>query len=221
MRIYPHLQDSGGFFIAVLQRKRREFRERSVTSSAPSALETQKRSIPDEDEESGGDVIAQKKAKLMPEAGIPTLEDPSVEADMEVDQTGTDDAQIGSNLDEDVPEKKNSKGQSIGPFKENPFTFIPADESGLLGCMYVKNNRPASPGIRLTSIISFSKRLRLSDNFPSGNMYVRNPIGEPTRSLYLVNDAVKAVMQNTDYTRIRLMSAGVKMFGRAEFAKVV
>lgn len=38
------------------------------------------------------------------------------------------------------------------------------------------------------------------------------------RSLYLINDAVKAVMSQTDYTKIRLISAGVKLFGRSELA---
>jgi len=95
-------------------------------------------------------------------------------------------------------DKKHVGKQTTGHFKENPFTFIPADEPGVLGCI---------------------KRLHLSPDFPSGNIFVRNPIGEPMRSLYLVNDVVKAVMQSTDHTRIRLVSAGVRIFGRSEFAK--
>jgi multisite-specific tRNA:(cytosine-C5)-methyltransferase len=34
--------------------------------------------------------------------------------------------------------------------------------------------------------------------------------------MYLVNDAVKAAMDATDYRKMRLVSAGVKLFGRAE-----
>lgn len=34
--------------------------------------------------------------------------------------------------------------------------------------------------------------------------------------MYLVNDAVKAAMDATDYKRMRLVSAGVKLFGRSE-----
>lgn len=47
---------------------------------------------------------------------------------------------------------------------------------------------------------------------------MRNPQGAPLRALYLVNDNVKAVMDATDYKRIRLVSAGVKLFGRSELA---
>ena len=48
---------------------------------------------------------------------------------------------------------------------------------------------------------------------------MRNNPNEPIRSLYLVNDLVKTIMQSTDYTRIRLVSAGVKVFGKAEGLK--
>ena len=39
------------------------------------------------------------------------------------------------------------------------------------------------------------------------------------RSLYLVNEVVKAIIENNEYTRIRLVSAGVKVFGRSEGSK--
>lgn len=48
---------------------------------------------------------------------------------------------------------------------------------------------------------------------------MRNSLNEPIRSLYLVNDLVKTIIQNTDYSRIRLVSAGVKVFGKAEGQK--
>lgn len=48
---------------------------------------------------------------------------------------------------------------------------------------------------------------------------MRNPPTEPVRTLYLVNDLVKTIIQNTDYSRIRLVTAGVKVFGKAEGQK--
>ena len=47
---------------------------------------------------------------------------------------------------------------------------------------------------------------------------MRNPAGAPIRSLYLVNDAVKAVMDQTSYSRLRLISAGTKVIGRSELS---
>jgi multisite-specific tRNA:(cytosine-C5)-methyltransferase len=45
---------------------------------------------------------------------------------------------------------------------------------------------------------------------------VRNPAGEPARSLYLTNDLVRAVLSANDYKRIRIMTAGTKIFMRQE-----
>lgn len=39
------------------------------------------------------------------------------------------------------------------------------------------------------------------------------------RSLYLANDVVKAVVENNEYTRIRLMAAGTKMFTKQDVGK--
>lgn len=47
-------------------------------------------------------------------------------------------------------------------------------------------------------------------------MLVRNPAGEPARSLYLTNDLVRAVFAANDYRRIRIISAGTKIFMRQE-----
>lgn len=47
---------------------------------------------------------------------------------------------------------------------------------------------------------------------------MRNPAGSVVRSLYLVNEEVKAVMEQTDHTKIRLISAGVKLFGKSDLS---
>jgi len=39
------------------------------------------------------------------------------------------------------------------------------------------------------------------------------------RSLYLANDVVKAVIENNEYTRIRLMTAGTKVFTKQDAGK--
>jgi multisite-specific tRNA:(cytosine-C5)-methyltransferase len=60
------------------------------------------------------------------------------------------------------------------------------------------------------------EKLNIDPSFPSHNVMVRNPAGEPARSLYLTNDIVKQVIESNEYTRIRLMTSGTKLFGRQE-----
>ena len=50
-------------------------------------------------------------------------------------------------------------------------------------------------------------------------MLVRNPAGDTVRSLYMVNDIVKSIIQHNDFARIRLMTAGTKVFGKQEGAE--
>jgi len=53
-----------------------------------------------------------------------------------------------------------------------------------------------------------------SGEFPVDNLLVRNPDGDAARSLYVVNDVVKSVLEGNDYTRLRITSAGTKVFGK-------
>ena len=49
-------------------------------------------------------------------------------------------------------------------------------------------------------------------------MLVRNPTGDTVRSLYMTNDIVKQIVENNDYTRMRLMTCGTKVIARQEGA---
>lgn len=70
--------------------------------------------------------------------------------------------------------------------------------------------------LSLTPRYRHSETFDLSSNFPSSNLLVRNPAGDTVRSLYTVNDIVKSIVQHNDYARIRLMTAGTKVFGKQE-----
>lgn len=60
------------------------------------------------------------------------------------------------------------------------------------------------------------KRLNLNDNFPSSNALVRNPTGDAVRSLYLTNSLIKTILEHNDYTRLRIVNAGTKVFTKQE-----
>jgi multisite-specific tRNA:(cytosine-C5)-methyltransferase len=68
---------------------------------------------------------------------------------------------------------------------------------------------------------AFSKSLNLTSDFPLRNVLVRNPDGDPVRALYLTNDIVKSIVQNNDYTRIRLTACGTKVLTKQEGGKNV
>ncbi|KAI8990721.1 cytosine-5--methyltransferase [Trametes punicea] len=204
IRIYPHLQDTGGFFIAILQKKPPA--KPSATVGASKETSESKRSA---DAVEGIEKSLTKKPKLdcdaqanqSPNAQSEEVEDVDEEfleetseepsASMDVDQAKTE---ASSEPKIRFKKGKTAEGASAH-FKENPYTFISPDDPIIQAC-----------------IESFD----LNPDFPASNMLVRNPVGDTVRSLYMVNDIVKSIIQHNDYARIRLMTAGTKVFGKQE-----
>lgn len=161
MRIHPHLQDSGGFFVAVLEKEQRsletEFQTRwgdsfffnllylhiSLARSREKKREAKdfgqgpktKRSRLDDEVELGenveefvpttmGDVSLEAK-DVTPVEGVTT----DAARRTEYDSTrGQDDSQAGP---------VSVRSTCNESFKENPYTFLPADDPILVSCMYV------------------------------------------------------------------------------------
>ncbi|TDL24663.1 cytosine-5--methyltransferase [Rickenella mellea] len=189
MRIYPHFQDSGGFFVAVLRKK--------VTAGEPIepvAIDGKRQA------EGVSGPPAPKKTKLDEEISTDSMNVDQSAAKSEPVAMAEEQGKISGSHEHNQTQGKQKQPltETGGTFKENPFTFISRHEASLQACI---------------------KRLNLKPNFPAENLFMRSPEGEPIRSLYLVNDVVKAIMQSTDYTRIRLVSAGVKIFGKVENSK--
>ncbi|KAI0325731.1 S-adenosyl-L-methionine-dependent methyltransferase [Cubamyces sp. BRFM 1775] len=204
IRIYPHLQDTGGFFIAILQKKPPA--KAATASGASKDASESKRSA---DAVEGLDKSDVKKPKLdsaaqpgrpeesqddeadVPEEDLPeeTVEEPA--SPMEVDQ-----AKPEASAEPKIRFKKGKTAEGASAhFKENPYTFIAPDDPIIKACI---------------------ENFDLSADFPASNTLVRNPVGDTVRSLYMVNDIVKSIIQHNDFARIRLMTAGTKVFGKQE-----
>lgn len=175
------------------------------------------------------DASETKKPRLEKESQQTTEEDDvDIEeaVDESVEDTGTSTLPVISAESNQTPtmslanlkDKKKGKSDDGGGihFKENPYTFIASDDPIVQSCMYVlldlcdffmKAEPPRSSTFNLTS------------DFPASNILVRNPEGEPVRSMYMANDIVKSIVQNNDYARIRLMTCGTKVFGKQEGAE--
>ncbi|TFK49467.1 S-adenosyl-L-methionine-dependent methyltransferase [Heliocybe sulcata] len=179
MRIYPHLQDTGGFFIAVLERKPHVPRDpkKREADPAPSEPATKKPKLEEEEEEE--DAI---------------LEDAVCAEAVSTPSAVNQDEKPKEDSNPHPPDKKGKRKQleeTGGTFKENPYTFLAPDDPIVKACI---------------------EKLHLNPSFPSHNLFVRNPSGEPARSLYLTNDIVRSVILHNDYNKIRLMTAGTKLF---------
>ncbi|EGO03524.1 hypothetical protein SERLA73DRAFT_101720 [Serpula lacrymans var. lacrymans S7.3] len=189
LRIYPHLQDTGGFFVAVLQRKQ----------STAISYSDRKREAEQDDL---ADVSAPetKKPKLLSDE--PPAD--NSEASVDVENPSTPAAVVNSDIKDvegerkstPAPSRSQQKSKVADPsFKEMPYTFVASDDPVLQSCI---------------------ERLKLTSDFPSHNILVRNPDGGAVRSFYVTNPLVKAVVENNDYTRLRLLTCGTKVITKQE-----
>ncbi|KAH9816065.1 S-adenosyl-L-methionine-dependent methyltransferase [Melampsora americana] len=183
LRIYPHLQNTGGFFVAVLVKaKGADTKEEGVSGEA-TETPASKRSA----EELAGK--KSKKAKTSKDSKTddhpkPQVEESKIEKDQEPAVT-TEDKENG-----DVADVKKSNQRH---FKEDPYTYIKADNAEVKHCI---------------------KFFAIKPNFPVDNLLVRNASGEPSRTIYMTSPIVRKVIESNPHDRLRLMNCGVKLFGK-------
>ncbi|KAF8906542.1 S-adenosyl-L-methionine-dependent methyltransferase [Gymnopilus junonius] len=124
MRIYPHLQDTGGFFVAVLQR--------TVKSSKPAVAAERKREADASDLPS--EAPEAKRLKTTPDRR-PEQDTPSPSLSVAPEQ---------ASAEKNQSKKKSKEGSS---FKENPYTFLPPDDPILRSCierLHITGDFPSS-----------------------------------------------------------------------------
>ncbi|KAG5644352.1 hypothetical protein DXG03_008649 [Asterophora parasitica] len=203
MRIYPHLQDTGGFFVAVLERRAlpeavSKKREASYSGDLP---QTKKLRLEEEADEAEPSVAPKTDTEIDADADadaeVYLVDDVTATANSE-EVDGASTTMSASAQGKGKRGMKNSETNGGGAFKEHPYTFLAPTDPILLHCI---------------------ERLSLNSDFPSSNVLVRNPAGDAVRSLYLANALVKSVVENNDYTRIRLSAAGTKVFSKQDGGK--
>lgn len=213
VRVYPHMQNTGGFFVAALVKK--ETTPEESVSMAPGMVRamqaayseemSNKRSAEDAEEpaakrvRSEAEPEAEAAVAAEPEAAeaTPEGEAPEAPADKHVSD------RKAANRKRSQPE-----GVVIGaggmPYREDPFAYVNPHNVEIQSCI---------------------EWFGLHD-FPVGNLLVRNAEQVPLRSIYLTSSSVRAIVagggpgQGVHPTlnpiRLRLLNCGVKVFGRQE-----
>ncbi|KAM0791035.1 hypothetical protein ACM66B_004331 [Microbotryomycetes sp. NB124-2] len=186
LRVYPHLQDTGGFFVAVLQKAGSPAASSNGAQRRP--LETEessdaKRAKIDEVEGAASAEVATEGAKTLVEAGE-KIEASDVAPAVQ-DLSGVPADVVGSTF-------------RPADFKEEPFVYLSAEDE------------------QVKIIKDF---FDLDESFPVTSLLVRNSQGAALRSVYFTSEIVRALLFSNSYSRMRLISCGVKMFTRQDSSK--
>ncbi|ORY27062.1 S-adenosyl-L-methionine-dependent methyltransferase [Naematelia encephala] len=180
LRLLPHDQNTGGFFVCVLEKAGSP----STTSNKADLVQ-----------------IEEILEIAAPASEVPEPEPaPTLPADVTVaDESGT--ATLKRAVSPSVPagpEAKKPMKKKEKPdlgFREDPYSFVDRNNAEVQSCV---------------------GWFKLNDSFPVNNLLVRNAYGDPVRSLYMVNDIIKSIVLHNDYSRLRIISAGVKGFTRQD-----
>lgn len=204
LRLLPHDQNTGGFFVCVLQKKgtseptvvpasslvKREEKSKFEEPKVAETVEAQPQAEPTADA-----AAAASTTEPMAE-DKPSGSDAAVPAKRERSPSAEDTAEAAKKLKSDAPQEPQDKAAKRDlAWREDPFGFVDP-------------NHP--------ELITVKEWFGMLPDFPAENLLVRNEYGNPLRTIYIVNDLVKAVILNNDYTRLRMISAGVKAFIRQD-----
>jgi hypothetical protein len=190
LRIYPHQQDTGGFFVAVFEKvsaltatdrvslarmKGKQIAEADMQAAEKEMEITQEETVPTEASESTTEeVIPTKRA--------------SVDGSEEVT---TKKAKTHKDKEEKLFEGKPKR--DVPGIKEAPFEMMPSD----------------SPD--LDEITEF---YGLDPKFPRDQFLLRSEGNAKGRSLYFVSSSIKKVLESKDFARLQTVNTGVRLFVR-------
>eukprot|EP00111_Clytia_hemisphaerica_P020275 TCONS_00059757-protein len=200
MRIYPHLQNTGGFFIAVLEKKNDLPWQKSkrVWKSLPWDECNTKESKLDESEAKSTEQVAENTEETI------TVE--ASEDENRGEETASDDEPASKQpcIDEESlnkpDESLNKDGESQptkvkrGAIKEDPYIFLDDSDKDLS---------------------DIRKFYGLSPELPSKQFLVRSTGAIKKRHIYLVSEKVHQVMSENKH--LKIINTGVKIVTRSPF----
>ncbi|KAK4520920.1 uncharacterized protein ATC70_006803 [Mucor velutinosus] len=191
LRIYPHQQDTGGFFVAVFEKIK------PLTAADRITLAKQKgNQVPEADV-----VEAEKEMDVVQEEIIPTKrasvddavaeEDAATAKKVKTDATATTEA--ADKEEEEAKPYESKPKRDVPGIKEAPFEMMAADSADL------------------KEITEF---YGLDPNFPRDQFLLRSDGNAKGRSLYFVSSSIKRVLESKDFSRLQTVNTGVRLFVR-------
>lgn len=217
IRVFPYQQDTGAFFIAILEKKS-EIKARQEEKPATAArtvkaegtgfngVDVKPETEPngkaetvngaaDADSESApkrkrSDEAKEEEEETVPVKRLKSEENPTPSNDLQNGEVSAQNGQTTQSTPAPEPTQFSKKKNRDQPFEES-FKYL-------------------SPSIpELKGIEEF---YNLSSRFPTDRYMVRNPEGTPAKNIYYTNALAKEILQENEGKGLKFVHAGVKMF---------
>ncbi|KAJ3121048.1 tRNA (cytosine(34)-C(5))-methyltransferase [Nowakowskiella sp. JEL0407] len=201
MRVYPHLQDTGGFFVTVIE-KVQEYGpiDAFIAGKQDGDAEEEEMEEVEEANAEEGAPAAEEAEEISAELAESKVEDASdaVEDKSESEEAKPTDEEVASEIPEEstqttppTKEQKNKNLKMAWKGREKPFFFVENDDE----------------------IKQFSAMYGLSETFPRDQFVVRSDALKH-QTVYFVSSGVKSVLLANNSYRLTVVNTGVKIFSR-------
>ncbi|KAH8159364.1 hypothetical protein CIB48_g8884 [Xylaria polymorpha] len=221
MRVYAHQQDTGGFFITVLEKKK-EFKAKEEVKSqfaTPSAPRTDAFAP-------GGEIAATLEMEIVEEAkavvGVPTDEIPSVGSKRTLDEAETEQAPGSKRQRTETPTlvKVENIAEAVLNAEtttvEKRETESPAPNASTDKRLKRAEGNYEEPFKYLLADHEVIQNIRefynISPRFPSDRFMVRNAVGEPAKAIYYSSQLVREILVENEGRGVKFIHGGLKMF---------
>ncbi|POS86063.1 hypothetical protein EPUL_002466 [Erysiphe pulchra] len=240
MRIYAHLQDTGGFFIAVLE-KLSEFRTRpesEVTITKPNSNNRAEVSSPVQPNKEGEITISENLVSDIGSSNINPGENVSVfdhkrsidELETKVENPSPEKKpKISEKMDDTVFHKQEVQELNnmvpINQVQEPPLiSNVDCENKSSAqneGSSQIRPNRNKYGTVEEpfkyipndhAEIQAIDSFYELSPRFPRDRFMVRNIMGHPTKTIYYTSSLVRDILTENEGHGIKFIHGGVKMF---------
>lgn len=216
MRVYPHLMDTGGFFITVLEKKT-DFKARNenepktaaaaASAAATAAAQGKSETPAEKPEEKDGEAA---EAPAAPEA---ETAEPKTEDDTPMDDAATNGTKRA--LEEEDAEQQTAKkaktetdstATTPAPLVQPAETFMKPKKAGPPEEPF-KFLDPSHPVIQ-----NIKQFYNLSTRFPDNRYMVRNELGEPAKAIYYTTALIRDILTENEGRGVRFVHGGVRMY---------
>ncbi|KOS17817.1 Multisite-specific tRNA:(cytosine-C(5))-methyltransferase [Escovopsis weberi] len=233
MRVYPHLQDTGAFFITVLEKKA-EFKAKNENEPRAASEENATTESPVAEarrEDAIEEVLAEvKKEDAVEEAVVETKKEGTApeaapEAAEEGSDAAMDDASVGGKrsleadeIEEQPAKKAKTEGEGEGSAAAaTATTTTPAPPKQDDRPGKARRNGPIEEPFKYLDpshpiIEEIKKFYSLSSFFPNNRYMVRNEMGEPAKAIYYTTALTRDILTENEGRGIKFIHGGVRMF---------
>ncbi|KAH8173194.1 16S rRNA methyltransferase rsmB/F domain-containing protein [Sarocladium implicatum] len=217
MRVYPHMQDTGGFFITVLEKKS-DFKAKNEKEAAAVATSDKPAASAETEKTDPANGTESETAKSEPEANI---EDAKSEADVGMKTAPAEESATNGTkrpLDEaetqEQPPKK-AKVEDDGTAKAEDTTAAAPKVETI--APKPRRNGPVEEPFKFLDpshpvIQNIKEFYHLSPRFPDNRYLVRNEMGEPAKAIYYVTSLMRDILTENEGRGIKFIHGGVRMY---------